>query len=548
MILNSFSLFEGNIKINSYSKYIIDKCKNEKNISFLCNNIYGYQDNMTVKGHVSYELYSYANNNIAIYTNNIISEDIIIHNEYAKFKYIFYDTVTNKHNIIHASCCNRIKQMKIRGTNYESLIIQLVMNMLEQDGYAMIVVTDSFLFSDSNQMVDTRRYLIENFNITNIIEINESFYNIKGQKNSFIFFNNIGSTKNINFSKLENGIESIENINIDTINVDLIKKNNYSLYYKLYDTSNSKSNMNEIKYTTCDTVFNFIYDYEQINDDSNNIFAFDKYYKDITSINITTKSNLRKDHHIYIEEKIDNINYIPNFCIYYLEYLLKSKHNLFLKGKLNQIDIDKLYKIQIPILSKQMQETIVSYYKQTNSIYNFNLKQIENYLSLKHSIFTILDLNEYHKLDTIVSIYTNTEIKEKYMNTTIPLIIQVIKNSSLAGSVILHRDTNMSEIVLSNNSYYLVQKNDIPIEYIYYYMSFIRKHILELSKLTAKPTINISQLSNILITKQSNDIMDNIIVYCKDFHNSIMKLELENENIKSKDILTLMSQIYNFNS
>jgi len=523
-ITDTDMIFEGNMKVNSYTKKLL-----EYNLSININNIYGFQENPIIKSHISYEIYSNTDKYISICSNDIIKSDIIIHDNYGKFNFIIFDTIMNKHNITHASCCERIKQYKIRGTNYESLIIQLIMSMLYKNGSAFIIVPDSFLLNDSNQMVDTRKYLIENFNVKNIIEINEMYYNIKGSRNSIIYFENNGSTQNIIYSTLNNNINDYNT----TINIEMIKKNNYSLYYKLYEIPTTS---NIIEYNMINNIFNFIYDESKITKD--NILIFDKYYKDYDFVKISTKVNIPKDFYLILEENLENTIFIPNFCIYYLEFLLRTKPHLYLKGKLNQVDINKLYKVQIPIISKKVQETVINYYTQANYIYNQNLLQIENYIILKKSLFDIIETDKYVKLDTIVSIYTNDDFVNNEANQS---VISIIRNSSSAGLIQL-----LTNITLSNNSYYLVPSSNIPIEYIYHYMWFIKDTINKLVNITKKPLLSMHQLSSISIPIISGEIMDNIITYCNFFDNNIEKTQLENTNIKDKDILILMSKINNF--
>ena len=532
------SLLEGNIKINSYTQAILHRSKNIDKSNF-----HRYQENPIINTHINYELYPHISN--APITTNIIFTDIFINNKPTKYDFIIFDTITKKHNIIHASCCDRIKNFKIRGTNYESLVIQLIMSMLNKNGLAVICVPDSFLFSDSNQLVETRKYLIENFKISSIIQLDEDIYKIKGYKKSIIIFENKGQTEEIIYKHLYNKLEANT---ICTINLNTIRDNNYSLYYKLYDMKTPNNNsIVKMEYTPIENIFKFHDKDIEIKD---KVLVFDKYYNNNDSIKIIdTNENqpISLDYHLILEECTDE--YIKYFPTYYLEYILKQKTNLFLKGKLNQIDINKIKKIQIPKISKEMQISVNTYYTQAKAIYKFNLKQIDNYIDLKKNLFNMLFNVKYVRLDSMCSIYSK-EIEElpvmKDLPQPIQFLIEVVKNSSLAGTVKLLENVNISENKLSNNSYYLLVNDDVLIQYIYYYMWFIMNKIIELAQLNTKPTLNIGQLSSLSIPIVNTDIMNNIISYCCSFDNSINKITLENETMKDKDILTLISQIYNF--
>ena len=51
-------------------------------------------------------------------------------------------------NIVHASCCERIKELKIRGTKAEPLFLQLFMQALNDGGRCAVIVPDGVLFNE----------------------------------------------------------------------------------------------------------------------------------------------------------------------------------------------------------------------------------------------------------------------------------------------------------------------------------------------------------------------------------------------------------------
>ena len=458
-------IFDGNLKINSFLNYVIKKL----NITDL-SKLYGCNYNKYIIKLCILELY--LNNNLNI-SNNIFYNDILIDDINQNYDLIYIDLPTNYHNIIYANCCNKIKQLKIRGTKSEPLLLQLVMLSLNKNGRAVIIVNDSLLFNDSNQHIKTRQFLIENFNLKKIIQIDEKFYNIKGIKNSILYFENNYKTKNIDFVKLiyDNDNNKIIEEFIINIDYELIINNNWSLYYKLYNELKNINNNNNLKYINIKEVFKIINNKEElINniDTSNtdyNIIIIPKYYKS-HNIKIIKYNEINNylDIMLYLIEK-KNDDYKANYLNIYVINILKNKINLFIKGKMNQINIDKIYNIEIPILTLNIQETICNYYLYSDKLYQDNKKQIEIYINMKKCLFNSLINSNYIELNEIIELKISNEIN-KYISYP---FIGIIRNGLTTGTVNL-----INNNILSNNSYYLLLKNNVSylIEFIYYYLQY----------------------------------------------------------------------------
>jgi hypothetical protein len=308
-------IFDGNIKINSFLNYVIKKL-NITDISKL----YGCNYNKNIIKLCTLELYF---NHKINFSNNIINNDILIDdiNIVNNYDLIYIDLPTNYHNIIYANCCNKIKQLKIRGTKSEPLLLQLIMLSLNKNGRAVFVVNDSLLFNDSNQHIKTRQFLIENYNLKKIIQIDEKIYNIKGIKNSILYFENNVKTKNVDFIKLIYNDNKITEEFIINIDYDLIINNNYSLYYKLYieltnnnNINNNNNNNNNLTYINIKEVFD-IY--------NNKIDIINKIkYNKIEEENIIIIPKYYKNNNI----KIINYNEIDNYSDIILYLIEKKKY------------------------------------------------------------------------------------------------------------------------------------------------------------------------------------------------------------------------------
>ena len=511
------TIFDGNMNINSFSNYI-DKSNNV---------FYGNQSNVVVKNIL----------NIKKIINNenytILSKDII-YDDYNDLKYdlIFFDFLTNIHNINHASCCKKIKDLKIRGTKAEPLLLQWVLMSLQKNGEAILVIPDSLLFSSSNQHIETRKFLLENYNIKKIIELDESVYihsTIKRDissitsciKNSILYIENKPNVKNIIISKIileNNKIVELPITNLIDIN------DNYSLYYKNY--INTKIN-NDIIYKKIDDLFDF-----NINNDSKQVLKVSKYYNE-SSINIIDHQTNQQDENytknfILISEKQNN--YVSNFLLIYLKSLLCNKYEYFVKGKMKQFEIKKIKEFEIPILPIDKQQSIINYLLLHNQIINDNTTKIQSYKDLQYNIMNTIPTNNLIEIKDICNI-SNKSCNYIFMN--------ILQNSSLAGSVSFSKN-------YLNNAYNLTLFNTNFLEkYIYYYLKYIEPKIKDLAKQTLQPSL--SNKNVLLLTISNISIQKQIIIidYCDSMNENIKMYENNNSNIKDKNIINVVIELYN---
>jgi len=498
--INNKKILDGNVKINSFIECIYNK--------YGIINIDGISNNNIINKLCELNINYYYNDKF-----KLLNYDILI-NGIDNYDYIFYDFPIGIHNMTHASCCSKIKNLKIRGTKVESLLLQLIMMSLNKNGRALLIIPDSILYGDSNQQIMTRKYLLENFNIINIIKLDESFYKIKNTKNSILYFTNTGKTNKISFNKLSYDLE-LDNI-ID-VEYNIILNNNYSLFYKHYiNISNSiLSYKSIIDYCK---IYNNINDIELDTNISNNIITLNKYYKDDNSINL----ELNKDGYIFINCK--NI-YILN----YIYTIIKTNINLYTTGKLLKFDIDKILTINIPDLSEDKQNTIINYINISNNIIIENNKKIEMYKELQKYLLNSLP-NPKLLLNNITIITNNYESN----------LIGLIKNGLSAGTIYL----NNTEI-LNINSYYLkLINNNYNFKFIYYYLKYIEYNIKEECKLSSQPLLTLNILSNIKIPDINKDIQDDIVNKCDDIDSNINKFYNDNINIKNKNIIDLILKLY----
>lgn len=514
-INNNIDIYDGNIKINSYSERITN------------NKIYGNQSNEQVYELIIFDLYINNKLNLCkqISKHDVLYEDIICkkdnldHNSF--FDLIFYDFSNSQHNIIHANCCTKIKKLKIRGTKYEPLLLQLIMMSLNKNGKALLIVPDILLFGDSTQVIETRKYLIDNFNIKKVCQLDESLLSIKSIKQSILYFENNGITNNITFSKL---YSDLHEENIITVDINLLKHNDYSLYYKIY--TEKKSNFKELKFVELSTLFDF-------GEPNNKCLSINKYYKSTGSVKFLIDCGLlTKSSDIYylVLKNSNNEDYINDFLFYYVENILNNKIDLYIKGKMNQIDTSKILSMNIPILPLETQKSVCNYYKMINTIYDTNLRNINMYNNLINDLFKTIPTNNNIELG---------KISELILENKNNKLIGIIKNGLSAGTVYLH------DKELLNNSYYLnIIDNNYLLEYIFYWLKYNQNKLSELSSLTSQMNLNKSNLLSINIPVIDFNTQKNIISYSKTFYNLIDRYNLELEVLKEKDIMNIITQIH----
>jgi len=200
-----------NLVYNEYTNYLIDYVPSNENASILLlSSLFGEFNQLINNKTTIYDInnintclsqmeYDYNNNiNASIISKVIFNNEDYIHNNVINKSYdiILCNFPLGLRNIIHADCCDKIKRLKIRGTKSEPLILQLIMMSLNNNGKAILLVPNTLLNNDSKQHIDTRNYLINNFNVSNIINCDNNL--------SILVFEKNGLTKQTTFSKIEN--------------------------------------------------------------------------------------------------------------------------------------------------------------------------------------------------------------------------------------------------------------------------------------------------------------------------------------------------------
>ena len=99
--------------------------------------------------------------------------------------------------IKHAECCERVKELKIRGTKSEPLFLQLMMVSLNRGGRCAVVVPDGMLVNGSTCHDETRKYLLDHFELKRVIKMKGQFFMNTGIQPSILFFENTGKPTSV---------------------------------------------------------------------------------------------------------------------------------------------------------------------------------------------------------------------------------------------------------------------------------------------------------------------------------------------------------------
>ena len=459
--------------------------------------------------------------------------DIILANEPMGIKNIDYD-----------KCCKKIKDLDIKGTNAEPLFLQLFMESLNIKGRCAVIIPDGFLFNNSKLHINTRKHLIENFDLQKIIMLNDDFFINTGVKTSILYFVKTGKTKEVKFFeiKLKNNI--IEESYITKCKYDELVENNYSLFINKYNIDK------EIK--------KHGFKYEKLGD----ICIFLKkskrqasYGKDIGKYSFYTSSQKIKkcDEYDYDEECIIigtggnvNIKYdkcfscsADNFILtsethnvkyiyYYLLINIKLLENGFKGTTIKHLSKDYIIDINIPIpnLIQQM-ETVeqlnyidgnnktcikqIEELKKINKIYiDTYLYNVVEFIKIKNICIFLKKSKRsasYGKDDGKYSFYTSSQkIKkcDEYDYNQKSIIV------GTGGNANIKFDKKFS----CSADNFIITSEKYNIKYIYYYL-LINIHLLENGfKGTTIKHLSKEYIELLEIPVLNDDLQNMFIEYC----------------------------------
>ena len=489
---DNINILDANVKINGFYNNIPNNIPN--NIIGLCDN-----ENIKLLLDIDDKMKNIINNK-KLSISNILTNDKIDNKLF--FDLIFAEFPSNLVNITHASCCNKIKQLKIRGTKAEPLLTQWVLQSLEINGTAIMIVPDSLLFNDSQQIVKTREYMLDNYYIKYIVSINDIMEN-----KSIIWVQRQSSNNNISFKKLSNDMVLQDLFDIDR---KIIEKNNFSLYYKIYETiSDDKDNTNV--HATVQDVFN-IFKATDFDMKFNKIICLPKYINNNIEI-VDDLEYLKKNkwEYVIISKTSDDLDLLN------LHHILKNNIDKYTKGIMNAVIIDNIKSLSFPLHSEKTKLFAKELVEYNDINANINKTKREQINKLKKIFFDmILDYNyENIELSKIIEQINDIDYKKE--------CICMLKNTINVGDVFYY--DNIDEY----NPHCLYFKSDINIKYIYHWLK-MTSIVKDLSKLSHN-TITFNKLSTLKIPVVNSKYHNKIIEQFEYFDKELEKLEYKELDI-----------------
>ena len=311
--------------------------------------------------------------------NDMMFENGVILN---KAKVILANEPMGIKGIKHASCCNRIKELKIRGTKAEPLFLQLFMQALDDDGRCAVIIPDGILFNESRQHTNTRKYLIENFNLQKIISLDDKeFFLNTGVKTSILFFTKDGKkTEEVLFSKIsitEN--EKIKEEDVIKVSYNDILEHNYSLFVNKYNVEEEEK-IEGVEYKKLGDICDFLSTtkyrsskgkksgkYRFYNSSQKDKLYLDTYEIDKQSIIIGNGGNICTHYdifftaskHVTVCQLKENINFNLKYIFYYIFNNIDKLQKLSAGSTIKWLNKKNISTLKIPIPSLDIQNKIV---------------------------------------------------------------------------------------------------------------------------------------------------------------------------------------------
>lgn len=473
---------------------------------------------------------------------------------------------------------SKIKELGINGTKGEILFLQLCMCRLNKGGKCCIVVPEGVLFNSTKMYTETRKYLLENFNLKKIIKVGEGdFFKNTGVRTSILYFENSGKTDQVEFVQVNKVDNSINEEPLISIKVNEIIENGYSLNINLYKKVSLDVNKEYTIVSLGDISSN-----EDYNTSNKSIVSKDGEYKYFTS------SKSYKNCDVYTEEgeyiikgthgNIENtIHYIngrfscgnnilkikidTKVNAKYVYYFLKLNKKVFeymgSETIIKFTSYKELSKCKIVLPSLEIQNSIV---KQLDNIYEIEIEASKKLIiSLKESIKTIMEntiycdnLQEY----TFSELYNDkpkknrVETDEQYPKYQSGGIIGNFNYYEYDNKYILFgrkgcvgnpQKINGKFSINENVFIYDINEEKVRYEYMYNHL----KYILEYEKYivgATMPGISYLNMSKYKIKIPSIDVQD--IIISKVLPKEVLIDELE-KNIQcaeneAKDIMDIL--------
>jgi len=509
--------------------------------------------------------------------------DSLVNNDEQMYDFILANPPFGIKGLKYKDMNEKIKALGINGTKGEILFLQLCMCKLNEDGKCCIVVPEGVLFNSTKMYQETRKYLLEKFNLKRVIKVGEGeFFKNTGVKTSVLFFEKTGKTENIEFIQVNKVNDSIEEVPLMTVEMEKIIENDYSLNMNLYK----------------EIVLDVNEDFEVV--ELGNLFTLEKGTISATKTSNTGEYQVisvsdKRTHNEYTNEgetlaicghgggstklqytrekciltsimyelKTDVSKYNKKYMYYYLKNNIESIKKISLKGACQpSLNFEVFTKIKIPVPPLEVQNRIV---EQLDNIYEIEIESSKKVVeSLKMSIETIMkntmyrnDLQEY-KIKDVCEFKSGKRITKKvHTGTMYPVygggnisFYTDEPNNRDGFNILLSIFGSSGKITLVNGPIFLhdngcsVNSTNKKLNNTYlgnYLLSF-NEHIYSYKRQTGVPTLDIDSFKNYKIRIPPIEVQKQILEKIKPKESLIQELEknIERAEQEAKDIMGVL--------
>jgi len=549
-------------------KYLNEKYKNKVDWSKNKNNLIGFDIDDNVKNMAMLNMFLETGElcNETLVKNDTLYNDLRISSDKTieKVDVILANEPMGLSGIIHANCCEKVKELKIRGTKAEPLFMQLFMQSLNDGGRCAVIVPDGMLFNDSNLHNDTRKYLIENFDLKKVVALSDDFFLNTGVKTSILYFvKNGNKTSEVEFSSIKLNKGELEETSIIKVSYDDINLNGYSLfvnkynvqevtkvegieYKKLYDICEKKNGKSLTKADMRDGIYPVVSGGIEYGG-YHNEYNYDEQLICIARVGSA-------GHISYIEKKcfitdlVGAYKIIDEKCLFkYIYYILKYNENnikniYVMKTGAPSINLNKFINdFSVPIPSIEIQQMIV---KQLDLLSENNAlckKQVEESKQILKDYVKCMTLwDDERKLENEIFFEQknkklkasdgNNEGKYRFITSSQDKMLYRNDYEFENKHIVIGRGGNASLHILdkfsiSHDDCYVISTSNHIIEYIYYFI-LANKNILEDGFVGSTiKHISKSYINDMKIKVPSLEKQKEIVAYCDEIEETIKKME-----------------------
>jgi len=497
----------------------------------------------------------------------------------------------------HAECCERIKELKIRGTKAEPLFLQLFMEALNKDGRCAVIVPDGVLFTESFLHKETRKHLIENFNLKKVISLQDKdFFMNTGVKTSILYFENNGKTKEVEFCEIKLVDGNIKEESILKAKYKELVEKDYSLFVNKYKVE-EKENYGEVKLIKLGDICkmktgikcSLVHAYTKKNGNNliriNNLLddnAFIKINEEYTNKYkdcITKKNNIliatvttgKLQHKIVPDEwngynfngaiiNMYDIQQNPKYLYYAMKYIEKDILNKASGSIQQNLSKQKLFDIQIPVPSLTLQQKIVEKLDILSNNIKNSMKMIKEQKEIMKMYIEMETIDgEEVKLKDIIDINYGTRIKRNEVEKKNGLfgcygggnLVFYMDKFNREGKTIIISRFGVSEncVRIVNNKFWLndsgmsITSNNKKIlinNFLgYSTINLLKEQIYNISVGACQKNVNIDDFKNLKLLLPSLAKQQEIVSYCDNIQNTIDKLKkhVKDNHKLMKDIM-----------